>query len=252
LDNLVFQFFASPLDYTLSTCVYVSVTQIIFLQDIKIFDFGILVNLLTTLLSKIMSITQALRPKNGSKQLFKNPLLEAITRTHIAIPLVLFYGLGLAALIFTIYLQTFDALGVAALVVSGWFVFTFVEYAMHRWVFHIHGHDSFQYVVHGVHHEFPRDKQRLAMPPLLSLAISTSFFLTFLFLLGPLGYPFFAGFIWGYATYLLAHYCIHAFRPPNNALRWFWKHHHLHHHKNTAGYFGVSSPFWDVVFRTNR
>ena len=30
-----------------------------------------------------------------------------------------------------------------------------------------------QYMAHGVHHEFPKDKDRLAMPPLLSVTIAT-------------------------------------------------------------------------------
>ena len=191
-----------------------------------------------------------LKPKAGTRQLSRHPWLERLLRTHIAVPLTLFFGGGLAVLLFAILnaeVPTGQALGVLTL---GLITFTFVEYGMHRWVFHIHGHQHFQYTVHGVHHEYPQDKERLAMPPIASLTIATGLLLLCRFALGDVGLAFFSGFIWGYAVYLSVHYCVHAMRPPQNALRRLWKHHHLHHHKNTAGYFGVSSPMWDWVFGT--
>ena len=34
------------------------------------------------------------QPKNtGKKQLFNNPVLEKLTRTHISVPLIIFYGI---------------------------------------------------------------------------------------------------------------------------------------------------------------
>ena len=39
---------------------------------------------------------------SGSGQMFKNPFLERLTKTHISIPLTLFYGTAIAAIIYTI------------------------------------------------------------------------------------------------------------------------------------------------------
>ncbi|MBK8339543.1 MAG: sterol desaturase family protein [Flavobacteriales bacterium] len=39
---------------------------------------------------------------SDSGRVFQNPVLEALTRTHIAIPLTLFYGSGAAALVYGI------------------------------------------------------------------------------------------------------------------------------------------------------
>ncbi|MCI0750553.1 MAG: fatty acid hydroxylase, partial [Flammeovirgaceae bacterium] len=37
-------------------------------------------------------MTETVLPKNkGTKQLFKNPILESLTRTHIAVPLTVFF-----------------------------------------------------------------------------------------------------------------------------------------------------------------
>ena len=190
------------------------------------------------------------KPKPGRRQLSKYPILERLLRTHIGVPLTLFYGGGLAVVLFGVLgaqLVVWAALGWVAL---GLIAFSFFEYAMHRWVFHIQGHHDFQYTVHGVHHEYPLDKERLAMPPLASVSIAAALLLIFRFALGISGLAFFGGFIWGYALYLTVHYCVHTFRPPQNALRGLWKHHHMHHHKNLEGYFGVSTPLWDWVFGT--
>ena len=64
------------------------------------------------------------------------------------------------------------------------------------------------------------------------------------------GYAFGGGFMVGYASYLYIHYAIHIIKPPKNFLNVIWKHHNLHHFVDSEGAFGVSSPFWDHVFRT--
>ena len=38
-----------------------------------------------------------------SGRLFKSPVLEALTKTHIAFPLTIFYGTGVAALLITLF-----------------------------------------------------------------------------------------------------------------------------------------------------
>ena len=107
-----------------------------------------------------------------------------------------------------------------------------------------------QYVMHGVHHEFPKDKSRLAMPPLLSITLSSVLLLIFRVILGDFVFAFLPGVLVGYSTYLSIHYMIHVFQPPDNFFKRLWINHSVHHYKNGEVVFGVSSPLWDYVYRT--
>ncbi|MDX9750152.1 MAG: sterol desaturase family protein, partial [Flavobacteriales bacterium] len=128
------------------------------------------------------------------------------------------------------------------------------EYLVHRYFYHM-STDSprkarVQYIFHGVHHDHPRDKKRLALPPLMSVLVAGLFVGLFRLIMGPSGYAFGGGFMAGYATYLLAHYAIHIYRAPKNFLGAIWKHHNLHHYVGDTAAFGVSSPLWDHIFGT--
>lgn len=187
-------------------------------------------------------------------RVFKNPILEKLTHTHIAYPLSIFYGLAVILLGYTFY---FGILGPGAgilLFFGGLFTFTLVEYLIHRYTFHMEANnptkERLQYVLHGSHHDFPKDKTRLAMPPFVSLALAGLFFLLYRLLLGQYGIPFTAGFVAGYATYLCVHYSVHAFPPPKNFLKYLWIHHALHHYQQPDAAYGVSSPLWDLFFKT--
>lgn len=198
---------------------------------------------------------QKMRPKNnGTKQLFENPILEKLSRTHIAIPVSLFFITGALLGWYAFTHTAMSHLYISVLFLGGAITFTFIEYWVHRSVYHIEpsteARAKFQYVAHGVHHEYPRDKTRLAMPPLLAVIVASSLFAFMFFLLGEAAYAFFPGFIWGYASYLLVHYAVHAYAPPKNFLKQLWINHAVHHYKDGNAVFGVSSPLWDYVFGT--
>ncbi len=191
---------------------------------------------------------------NKNSQLFDNPILEKLTRTHIAAPVTLFIIYGLVLMYWSIYAVEHSFVAGTTLFLCGLFVFTLVEYLVHRFLFHIKpttaARKNFQYKFHGVHHDFPKEKDRLAMPPILSITIATALLLVFKLILGDYVFAFLPGFLLGYAAYLFVHYIIHAYPPPKNALKFFWIYHSLHHYKSEEKYFGVSSPFWDYVFGT--
>ncbi|KAG4078439.1 hypothetical protein HA402_000414 [Bradysia odoriphaga] len=104
--------------------------------------------------------------------------------------------------------------------------------------------------MHGNHHEYPRDRQRLFMPPVPSLIISSFLFTVFYLLMQQAAWAFFPGFISGYLLYGSMHYAIHAWAPPFKWLKPLWRNHHLHHYKDEERGFGVSSTLWDRVFGT--
>lgn len=190
----------------------------------------------------------------GTKQLFKNPILEKLSRTHIAVPVVLFFLYSAGLLYWNVTHTSLSLLTTIGLFIAGVLAFTWVEYVVHRYIFHMKTYTEarakLQYVMHGVHHEFPKDKDRLAMPPLLSITISTILLLVFRVIMGDFVFAFLPGFIVGYAAYISIHYMVHAYQPPKNFLKALWVNHSIHHYKNGEIVFGVSSPLWDYIYGT--
>jgi 4-hydroxysphinganine ceramide fatty acyl 2-hydroxylase len=190
----------------------------------------------------------------GTTSLFNNKFLEKLTRTNFLFP-VLFYFISAAAIMVYAYTIMPDQIWKAIYYFPvGVIVFSFMEYTIHRFLFHFEPKNEKQvelkFKIHGVHHAFPRDKDRLAMPPVISVLLALVFYFIFRGLLGTDVYLFFPGFLSGYSIYLIIHYSIHRFRPPSGFLKILWTHHALHHYKDENSAFGVSFPVWDYLFRT--
>ena len=195
----------------------------------------------------------------GQARLFKNQYLEYLTKTH---PLVI-WGLYVPIISLMLYysgaVMQLTAVQLIATFLGGMFFWSFFEYCIHRFAFHFVAESEratkIVYVIHVNHHEYPRDKERLFMPPVPSLILSSVLF-SFQYLMFHLfnanGYvfAFFPGFILGYLMYGTMHYAIHAWTPPFKWMKPLWRNHHLHHYKNDHMGFGVSSTLWDHVFGT--
>ena len=189
----------------------------------------------------------------GQAQLFQSELMENMTKTH---PVVI-YSMYFPVIAFMLYYGfSYKGLGAGLetiLFISGALFWSLFEYVMHRHLFHMIVERPrarrFVYTMHGVHHEFPRDKERLFMPPVPSMIIAAVLFSLFYLVMGWNALAFFPGFLFGYLLYGSMHYAIHAFAPPK-FLKALWRNHHLHHYKAENKGFGVSSVLWDVVFRT--
>ncbi|MET0298635.1 MAG: sterol desaturase family protein [Flavitalea sp.] len=195
----------------------------------------------------------------GRAVLFRSPVLEAFTKSH---PLVI-WGIYIPIISWLVYhgTQIINNSYIWLLVAffGGMFAWTFVEYIIHRFVFHLIAESKVAtriiYVMHGNHHVYPRDKERLFMPPIPSLIIASILFLIFrlilgIFSLGDYVFLFFPGFMLGYLLYGSMHYAIHAFKPPFKWMKSLWRNHHLHHYKDEDKGFGVSTTLWDRVFGT--
>jgi 4-hydroxysphinganine ceramide fatty acyl 2-hydroxylase len=193
--------------------------------------------------------------KEFHKELFRNKILDNLTRTSVKIPVTLFTLISVAVSYYSFYIEAV-ALGKFILLFGlGFLFFTLLEYMIHRFLYHPHDgtppkEGSWQYLFHGVHHDFPKDRERLAMPPIVALAIAAVFFILFYLILSQYSLAFFSGFTFAYAIYLCLHYAIHSYSPPKNFLKYLWKHHSLHHYKHHDKAFGVTSALWDIVFRT--
>lgn len=208
-----------------------------------------------------------------SVRMFRSDFMERVSRVHPAVPHLLYVPL-VAWLLWTAP----TSLGTSALLVLGGVVlWTLVEYLLHRHAFHAPDHimaethavaarlprheavlpalpswrHRLYFISHGVHHEYPSDSTRLVMPPSASVPIAVVTWLLFRAALGPTLAPAgFAGFVVGYLIYDTTHYAVHHFGMPTAWGRYLKKRHARHHFVDPDRDYGVSSPLWDVVFRT--
>ncbi|WP_242926472.1 sterol desaturase family protein [Pontibacter vulgaris] len=190
----------------------------------------------------------------GRAQIFQNPVLERLTRTHIALPITIFILFSIGLIYYGITHSFINVLEAVGLFFLGWFIFSFLEYLAHRFVFHMDtdtpAKARIQYTFHGNHHDFPKDKERLAMPPIVSVLIASFLFFVFKLIFGQFVFGVVAGLLFGYAMYLFVHYAVHAYAPPKNFLKQLWIHHSIHHYKDPNAAYGVSSPLWDYLLGT--
>lgn len=190
----------------------------------------------------------------GQAKLFRSQYLEMLTKTH---PLVI-WGLYTPVIVFMLYRsyvkEAFTVSYIALIFLAGMFFWTLFEYVMHRFAFHFVAESEraqrIIYVMHGNHHEYPRDKERLFMPPVPSIILACIIFSLQYLVLNNSAYSFFPGFILGYLMYGTMHYAIHAWNPPFKWMKPLWRNHHLHHYKIQEKGFGVSTTIWDRLFGT--
>ena len=189
----------------------------------------------------------------GQARLFRNDYMEMMTKTHPVVVYCMYFPVIAAMLYNGAVYRHIATRSEALLFIGGLLFWSFFEYLMHRYLFHIVAEGPrarrFVYTMHGVHHEYPRDKERLFMPPVPSIIVACLIFSVMYLIMGWKALSFFPGFLFGYIVYGSMHFAIHTFPPPRY-LKALWRNHHLHHYKVPEKGFGVSSVLWDVVFGT--
>lgn len=193
--------------------------------------------------------------KDETVVMFKNPFLESLSRVHWSVPLFLFVPVVLFSLYRSIFVFHTGALLIAGIFIAGVIAWTFTEYVLHRFVFHTHFPgklgDRISFIMHGVHHDYPKDSKRLVMVPTISIPLAAIFYVLFLVLVGPeYTAPSFAGFVTGYLFYDMTHYAIHHYSTKNPYWLKLKQHHALHHYGHPDKLYGVSSKLWDYVFQS--
>lgn len=188
-----------------------------------------------------------------SAPMFDNPFLEKMSRTNVWVVITAFIVISASVFSYGFFREELNILTGIICFLSGFIFFTLSEYMVHRFVYHSGTYTDkkrWQFKIHGFHHAFPRDKERLAMPLTLAILLACLFFLLFRLIMGKYAWFFSPGFISGFAFYQFVHYTIHMRRPPKNRLQYWWKHHHIHHYRESNRAYGVTSPLWDMVFGT--
>jgi sterol desaturase/sphingolipid hydroxylase (fatty acid hydroxylase superfamily) len=189
----------------------------------------------------------------ASPPMFESRLLDACSRVHPAVPVILFAPA--IAILFVLGLERDSVSATLAWALGGYLFWTLTEYWMHRIVFHFEPEDGIgarlHWIIHGVHHDHPNDPMRLVMPPSVSVPLALGFYALFVVVLGSAVAPAFgAGFLAGYLIYDMTHYHVHHHKPRTRAGRRLRELHMRHHFQDDTRGFGVSAPWWDFVFRT--
>lgn len=189
-------------------------------------------------------------------RLFENDILESLSRVHWSVPLFVYIPITSFLFYYNIITFQITLFEIILNVIGGLIIWTFTEYTLHRFIFHYQPKSDLgkrlHFLMHGIHHDYPKDSKRLVMPPSVSIPLALFFYFIFYQIIpDKYLYIFFAAFLWGYLFYDTVHYAIHHYNMKNK----FWlaiKNHHMkHHYQNQFKGFGVSQPIWDKIFKTD-
>jgi len=185
--------------------------------------------------------------------MFDSPWLDALSRVHPAVPVVIF--LPAILLLLVAGAARVGVAGAVGLAAAGYVVWTLTEYWLHRIVFHFEPARGpgarLHWIIHGVHHDHPNDPLRLVMPPSVSVPVALTFYGVFALVVGASAAPALAGgFLGGYLAYDMTHFHLHHHRPRTRLARWLRELHMRHHFQDDTTGYGVSAPYWDHVFGT--
>jgi sterol desaturase/sphingolipid hydroxylase (fatty acid hydroxylase superfamily) len=190
--------------------------------------------------------------KDETIPLFENPILEYFSHIHPVTPLITFIPVALATAYFG--WQELGTLWLILTFFAGIATWTLTEYVLHRWVFHYEPKSDWgknlHFLVHGIHHDYPRDSTRLVMPLLVSIPLALLFYVAFSALFGIYANALFSGFIVGYMAYDSIHYATHHLPMKGRIGRFLKTYHMRHHYEDEHTAYGVSNPLWDYVIGT--
>ncbi|UAL48099.1 sterol desaturase family protein [Sutcliffiella horikoshii] len=148
--------------------------------------------------------------------------------------------------------------GVLAVFAFGMLTFMFSEYLTHRFVFHLKPPKNPFLLkmlkrLHYDHHTDPNDLHLLFLPLWYSLPNLSVLAIIFYLIAGSWGLTlaFASGLMMMLFLYEWKHYVAHRpIKPRTRFGKWVKKTHILHHFKNENFWYGVSTPFVDVLFGT--
>lgn len=195
--------------------------------------------------------------RNQRGRMFDSELFEFFSKVHPAVPFILwipvvglvaFYGLSSGVTQPQRFVLWFPV---------GLVSWQLMEYVVHKKLFHWQGigpiSRRFHDIVHGFHHRYPDDPDRLVMPVAVSIGLGG--------LIGALAYlvhrpeltlPWWCGLVSGYLFYDFMHWSTHHRRP---LTRWGKKmrvHHMAHHFADIDSNLGISHRWVDRVMGTLR
>lgn len=195
-------------------------------------------------------------PPVNSIRLFKSSFCEFFSRypwwyiLPLWIPIIAYNFIGASLE------SDASVVGVITSTAAGFLFWTFLEYTLHRFVFHAdtasHWGNFFHFMAHGIHHLSPMDPDRLVFPPIFSVVlVALAHRLLSLLPIAHFG-AFFAGGLAGFIIYDSMHYLFHhgTLVDKVSYLKTQRSRHFRHHYMCPNKNFGVSSPLWDLIMGT--
>ena len=195
--------------------------------------------------------------RHASGRMFDNAFLERASRVRPVTPFLFYIPIIVALQAWALWNGVTTWAWSVPFALLGWGAWQFMEYALHRALFHWEGNGpltrKFHDIIHGYHHKYPDDLDRLVMP----LGASIPLALAVSALLWPLHapqatIPFFVGLVAGYLWYDYLHYATHAHAPRTQWGKTLRAHHMAHHFNTPDKNFGISHRYIDVLFGTLR
>ncbi|KAL2474897.1 Fatty acid 2-hydroxylase 1 [Abeliophyllum distichum] len=139
-------------------------------------------------------------------------------------------------------------------VAFGIFIWTLLEYTLHRFLFHIktksYWGNTIHYLIHGCHHKHPMDGLRLVFPPAATAILLVPIWNLIKVMATPTAPALFAGGLLGYVMYDVTHYYLHHGQPTSEVPKGLKKYHLNHHFRIQDKGFGITSSLWDKAFGT--
>ncbi len=193
----------------------------------------------------------------GIRALNNSVLEKHFASSHWIMPGVWFIPVIVYCVYASVAVRGLTAPVIAMCIVAGVLGWSFVEYWLHRFVFHLPPTDirpirTVLFALHGYHHEFPSDRRRLVAPPVMSWPIASVLAVIYWSVFGAYWQALFAGTLVGYLAYDWMHYYTHHAVPRSRFGKFMRRFHMEHHFKNAETKYGLSSPLWDFVFLTYR
>jgi len=190
--------------------------------------------------------------RHSSARMFENNFLEAASKIHPATPFVFYIPLITAMLGWALWSGTTRPGMVALFAPLGYLTWCFMEYTLHRNLFHWEGNGPltrrFHAIIHGYHHTYPDDPQRLVMP--LGASIPLALVISgLLWLVGrpDATIPYFFGIVAGYLSYDYLHWAVHYKKPWTAWGKALRAHHMAHHFACPDKNYGISHRWIDSL-----
>ena len=90
-----------------------------------------------------------------TKKLFSNSILEHLSRTHVGIPISLFFLTSLWFLFYALFYSNLRINSIVSILFIGLLSFTLIEYIVHRFIFHMPTNsEEKEKIQYGMHHDY--------------------------------------------------------------------------------------------------
>ncbi len=175
---------------------------------------------------------------------------------HPWMPSLLYLPLALLLVIISLSYQQRSILSVILFLALGLFTWTFIEYLLHRFIFHLtqipEPWKNLASGLHMAHHRSTDAEDLILAPPFVSLMFGGILYLFFALCLQSWANAAFmeAGLFIGYVIYEWMHFAAHCYQAHFSFGKYLKAYHLKHHFKNPKSAFGVTTPLWDFLFKT--